>query len=209
MLEEEAYLLLKDKIIRGKYPAGSPLSEVAVSQELGMSRTPMRCALNRLCCEGFVVQKKGHFSAVRVITPKDIHNFFEYSLLIEEYSIKKIYENLDDFDLNAVKNANDRQRQALENSDIEEYYISNHAYHMAFIKNCDNEEIIKNIENMWEKISMVAHAGYQGFKRENRMPAVEAHEKLHQMLLDKASMGEVLEQVKQISEDAKRRLLLM
>ncbi|MEG0091926.1 MAG: GntR family transcriptional regulator, partial [Oscillospiraceae bacterium] len=168
MLEQEAYILIKDKIIKGIYPAGSVLSEIAVSEELGMSRTPMRSAINKLCSEGFITQKKGHFSTVRTITPKDIHNFFEYCLIVEEYAIRKMYENKESSALDLIKQANEKQRLALENHNIDEYYIADHEYHMAFINYLNNEEITTSIENMWEKISMITHAGHQNFKKEER-----------------------------------------
>ena len=51
---EEAYGRIKDKIVRGVYPPMSDISEEALQQELGFSRTPVREALMRLERDGLV-----------------------------------------------------------------------------------------------------------------------------------------------------------
>ena len=51
---EEAYRLIKDKIITGVYRPMSDISEEALQQELGTSRTPVREALMRLERDGLV-----------------------------------------------------------------------------------------------------------------------------------------------------------
>ncbi|MBQ6374677.1 MAG: GntR family transcriptional regulator [Clostridia bacterium] len=52
---EDAYRLIKDKIVRGIYPPMSDISEEALQQELGTSRTPVREALMRLERDGLVM----------------------------------------------------------------------------------------------------------------------------------------------------------
>ena len=49
-----AYEYIKDKIIQGEYPPSSDLSEDELQEELGVSRTPVREAIQRLSEEGFV-----------------------------------------------------------------------------------------------------------------------------------------------------------
>ena len=57
--------VLRDGIVEGRYPAGTSLSEVALSEELGTSRTPVREALKQLEGEGLVriVPRVGTFVA--------------------------------------------------------------------------------------------------------------------------------------------------
>ncbi len=45
---EQAYRLLAERIIGGRYPAGARLTEEALATEFGISRTPLRYALRRL-----------------------------------------------------------------------------------------------------------------------------------------------------------------
>lgn len=54
-LTEQAYLRLEEMIVTLKLPPGAILSEQALSLELGIGRTPIREALQRLAREGLVL----------------------------------------------------------------------------------------------------------------------------------------------------------
>ncbi len=53
---------IRDQIIRGEVPPGAHLQENPLSEQLGMSRTPVRTALNTLAQEGLLeyVAKRGY-----------------------------------------------------------------------------------------------------------------------------------------------------
>lgn len=208
MLERDAYELLKDKIIRGVYPPGTVLSEIETSNDLGMSRTPVRAALSRLYCEGLVTQRKGHFSTVRSVTPKDVRNFFEYCLIVEEYAVRRIYDDFEAFDLEKVKDAIEQQRDAALRVDVDGYYNADHAYHMTFINFLDNEEVTKSIENMWDKINMVAHSNPNSRIRISNMESVKEHEKIYGLLEERTPVEELLTAVREANISARNRLLL-
>ncbi len=53
------YLALRDRICLLDYPPGAMLSENALAQDFGVSRTPVRQALQRLEFEGLVVSRHG------------------------------------------------------------------------------------------------------------------------------------------------------
>lgn len=54
---ETAYVTLRDRIISGQYPADHRLNESALAEELHISRTPLREAVQRLVADGLVVAK--------------------------------------------------------------------------------------------------------------------------------------------------------
>ena len=60
-LKLQAYNTIKDKIIRCEYAPNELISEEALREELGVSRTPIRDALSRLEQEGLltILPKKG------------------------------------------------------------------------------------------------------------------------------------------------------
>ena len=53
-LEERVYLTLEEEILSGKLKRGDTLTEISLSNRLGVSRTPLRGALHRLAEEGLV-----------------------------------------------------------------------------------------------------------------------------------------------------------
>ena len=82
-LSEQAYRLLTERILNGKYPAGTRLTEEALAAEFGISRTPLREALRRLTTEGLLeaLPKRG----LRVTSPTEaeIAELFECRSMIE------------------------------------------------------------------------------------------------------------------------------
>jgi DNA-binding GntR family transcriptional regulator len=52
---DQAYLAIRGLIADGDFDAGERIEEIPLSERLGVSRTPVREALQRLACEGLVI----------------------------------------------------------------------------------------------------------------------------------------------------------
>ncbi len=86
--EEEVYLKLKNAIRKRYIKQGSQLVEVALAQQLGVSRTPVRSAIKRLEAEGLVnsIPNRGAF----VITPtsKEIEETYMVRIELEQMAAR-------------------------------------------------------------------------------------------------------------------------
>ncbi|HEY0832405.1 MAG TPA: GntR family transcriptional regulator [Azospirillum sp.] len=83
---ETAYQALRAGIIGGRYPAGSPLREITLAAEIGVSRTPIREALRRLDAEGLVDLVPNYGATVCAWTPRDFEEIFELRALLESHA---------------------------------------------------------------------------------------------------------------------------
>jgi GntR family transcriptional regulator of vanillate catabolism len=72
-----ALLRLRDLILEGELAPGERLSEVAVTERLGVSRTPVRAALARLEHEGLVEALPSGGYAVRAFSYRDVSDAIE------------------------------------------------------------------------------------------------------------------------------------
>ncbi|MGH9653610.1 MAG: GntR family transcriptional regulator [Bryobacteraceae bacterium] len=88
-IRERAYLLIQQKIARGDLPPGSNVSEVALAQELGSSRTPIREALGQLVAEGFLEQTPNRGAIVVQLKRQDIVDLYELREALEVYAVGK------------------------------------------------------------------------------------------------------------------------
>ena len=61
---EQAYQIIRNDILTGKLEEGERLTEVRLSQELGLSLTPVREAIGRLILEGFIDRQSGYTTPV-------------------------------------------------------------------------------------------------------------------------------------------------
>lgn len=82
-LSQAAYEAIKQKIVSLQLPPGSVIDESALRKELGLGRTPVREALQRLALEKLVmiVPRRGTFVADIGIT--DLQRLFEARLVLE------------------------------------------------------------------------------------------------------------------------------
>ncbi|MCL4466096.1 MAG: GntR family transcriptional regulator [Chloroflexi bacterium] len=88
-LGERVYQVLRDQILTGRLAPGSPLLVVELAARLGVSRTPVKDALNRLAAEGLVddVARKGFFAAK--IDVANIIDVFDARLMIETAAVER------------------------------------------------------------------------------------------------------------------------
>lgn len=81
---ERAYAQLRDDIQSGALPPGSVLGEVEQAARLGVSRTPLREALDRLEAEGLVVQRSPRVTVVADVSLDQIRDLFAVRRALEE-----------------------------------------------------------------------------------------------------------------------------
>lgn len=87
-LSQQAYLALKQKIVTLKLAPGSVINEAQLLDELGLGRTPVREALQRLAREQLVtiVPRRGMFVADIDLT--DLHRLFEMRVPLEALAVQ-------------------------------------------------------------------------------------------------------------------------
>lgn len=80
---DTALLGLRSLILSGDFSEGQRLSEVALAEQLGISRTPLRQAMDRLVAEGLLERIKTGGCRVATFTASDIADAIELRGVIE------------------------------------------------------------------------------------------------------------------------------
>jgi DNA-binding GntR family transcriptional regulator len=83
---EAAYLDIRQRIVRGVYAQGAPLSDSELARACGISRTPVREALCRLLEEGYVERIPGRGFYVTRVTVKLVQDTFEVRRVLEAHA---------------------------------------------------------------------------------------------------------------------------
>ena len=73
----KAQLRLREMVLAGELPGGTRIAEVAISEQLGVSRTPVRSALMRLEQEGLLEALPNGGYAVRTFSESDVSDAIE------------------------------------------------------------------------------------------------------------------------------------
>ncbi len=86
---ERAYRWIRSRIVSGDHPVGGRLKEEELSEAIGVSRTPVREALQKLAAEGIVefVPHRGAYVATWSAT--DIEEIFDLRARLESYGARR------------------------------------------------------------------------------------------------------------------------
>ncbi|PZA05759.1 MULTISPECIES: GntR family transcriptional regulator [unclassified Meiothermus] len=82
-VREAAYAHLREAILGGRLVPGERISELGLAETLGISRTPVREALQRLAQEGLVELVPAKGARVRVLRPEEVREVYEVRALLE------------------------------------------------------------------------------------------------------------------------------
>ncbi len=87
-LSDAAYSELKRRILSLELMPGDIVSDFSLSQEIGMSRTPIREAIFRLRGDGLLIEKSRRGYEVRRVTPVDVTDLFDAREGIERTAVE-------------------------------------------------------------------------------------------------------------------------
>jgi len=86
---ERVYAALREMAITFRLRPGERVNEVAISRELGASRTPLREALNRLASEGFLRFERGRGFFRRDLKPRDVFELYQLRMALETFAARE------------------------------------------------------------------------------------------------------------------------
>jgi DNA-binding GntR family transcriptional regulator len=86
---EQAYRIIRQDILTGKLEEGERLTETRLSDDLGLSRTPIREAIGRLVLEGFIERQSGYTTRVAHFPEDEAEQIYEIRRLVECYSVQR------------------------------------------------------------------------------------------------------------------------
>lgn len=137
MRKAEAYSFLRQRLISGHYGPGNQLKEEHIAEELGISRTPVRAALQQLVQDGLVVSAANRGMFVAEWTDHDILDVWSLRLVLEPHAAALAAERAGKRQIESMRAANARLLSAL-NSDrknrIAEMQDANLDFHSLIIE---------------------------------------------------------------------------
>ena len=143
-LKQKIYEDMKDKLIHCIYKPGSELNEVQLTEEYGVSRTPIREAISQLEVEGYVkvLPKKGIY--ISDITVDDVLQIFQTRIEIEPVTLTLAYPYLNVLDLIEY-----RHRFEGPEEDLDEASKLDTEMHIFLIDQCRNSYLIDMMHKLF------------------------------------------------------------
>lgn len=161
-LKNTIYSDLKEKLINCVYEPGTVLNEIQLTNEYGVSRTPVREAISRLEMDGYIsiLPKKGIY--VTDISLGDVMQIFQTRIEIEPLCLRMASDSglLDERELIMFM---DRFRE--NNIDISDSFRLDTAMHLYLIEHCGNQYIINMMRKLFDDNTRVVIASKQNLTK--------------------------------------------
>jgi len=149
-LSEQAYLGLRDAIVRGELAPGFRLLVLDIANALNISQAPVREAMERLKQEGLLVGKANKGSVVAEIKQEEIEEIYALRELIEWDAVRRSYRRLEERDFERLRGIYDEMVAAAKNDDAFGFVDRDMAFHGFFFEKSGNRTIL----SIWEQIAV-------------------------------------------------------
>jgi DNA-binding GntR family transcriptional regulator len=147
-LHDEVAAQLRERIFSGELAPGMFMDEVALSEQMKISRTPLREALKVLTVEGLVRHEPRRGCFVNEVTEKDLDEIFPVIALLEGRCAFEAANNATDADLQVLEEMHQRLAKHAKAKRINEYYETNFAIHEAIIALARNRWLASVISDL-------------------------------------------------------------
>ena len=165
-LADKAYHTIKTNILNLTYPPGMPLTEAILTEELEMSRNPVRTAIKMLQAEGLIVSGYHNSMTVKEITDKDIEEIYQLRELFEGSAFKLIFSS-NRFEEYSYRIEEKVVRMCAAANNPYEWEVADTKMHLEIVSIFDNTRINKFYEsNLFELIRMGLYSLKNGMQIE-------------------------------------------
>jgi DNA-binding GntR family transcriptional regulator len=156
-LKERAYESIKSRLLNEDYPPGSFLSERQLATALGMSKTPIKAALERLESEGFIAVSPQQGIVVRELSVHEIADQYEIRAALESYALRKLAGHLSTEQIARVRANLQAQSRLRGGDDVAKGVELDTAFHSQFVEFLGNREILRVIVQLRQKMQRVVN----------------------------------------------------
>ena len=185
LLREVAYERLKDAIRHADIPPGEPLSENRISKTLGLSRTPVREALQMLSQEGLVEIQAGRGVIVAARSFREILDVLFIRLIIEPELTRLAAENITAEQMEILWDSLLKMEEAVENEDRPGWSIADTAWHDILSEACPNQLLGEFVLQMRNRIHRYASIDHKLRLRQLRNGTAE-----HRIIVEAVAAGD-------------------
>ncbi|MGI6153017.1 MAG: GntR family transcriptional regulator [Christensenellaceae bacterium] len=149
--QEYAYEYIKHAIQTHVYKPLQQVNETQLSEDLGcMSRTPIRDAIKRLACEGYVELRKNGIT-ITDVTIEDTMEISEVRMWLESGTVRLFVERASDSDIQSLGQLLDAHKKAVESKDFALAEELDAQFHMVIARDSKNRHAAALLRQLVDK----------------------------------------------------------
>ena len=145
-LVDQVHGALRGLILNGDLAPREQLRQDTLARKLGISRTPLREALNRLASEGLIELRPHRSAVVAEFSYNDIEADYEARRIVEPAAARLAARRRDPEALAALEAA---LREAEEAGAADRQFEASRAFHRALVAAAGNRHLVRFVDELW------------------------------------------------------------
>ena len=180
-----AFKEIENAILSGELAFGDPLTELKLSEQLGVSRTPIREALRQLELEGLVRSVPNKGCVVVGISLKDIEDIYTIRMRIEGLAARWSADNISESELAGLRNNIELQEFYLGKNELEQVFVLDSSFHEIINNTCHSMPLRSTLSHFHHYIQRARKISFE--QRSSASHAVEEHRAMFDAIFSRNS----------------------
>ena len=172
-LKYDVYTELKERILSFSFSPGERISDAKIAMELGISRSPVREALNSLAGEGLVQAIKNRGFRVKEFTLKEIEDIYTLRENLEVLAVQLATNKMDEEMIKEMRSLMKRYPALIESKDLVGLNLVDEEFHANIARYSDNQFLEKNLKDQHGQIRIIRR--YEHIQAGSPMETYEEH----------------------------------
>jgi DNA-binding GntR family transcriptional regulator len=173
---------IRDMILDGRLAPGVRINEVELAGALGISRGPLREAIQRMASQGLVTIKSHRGAFVKVVELRELRELYELRIALEGFAVRLVAAQGEPAQVDALSELLDETRELLA-GDTSQPYPLDSDFHRQIVGICGNAAIRDAHERTLQQISLARARSAHNPKRAQQ--ALSEHDLVLQAVVDR------------------------
>ena len=169
---------LRDEILDGRLAAGSRLLETELAERFGVSRGPVRDALNELARQGLAVDLPRRGTFVSRLSEQDLDEVYVLRRAIEEAAVRLAIAKASDEDIAAMYVCLEAGEDAYGTTDLPAAWEADMAFHRTFCRMSGNGRLLELFEGLASQTVLLMRTALATHASLAWTPPVELHRRI-------------------------------
>jgi len=190
-LKQSAYGIIKEKLLKGEIPQGERIREDMLAEEISMSRTPVREAINQLTAEGLVnnIPRKGIYPIE--LNDNKIKELLDVREVLETLSVVRCIESITQEGVEALKGILEEFGLMLSKGNYTECNELDSRFHREIAIISENGKLIKFLSEIEDFMHIARSIEKKTFAEDKNRITLREHKKILDCIIRKDKDGAV------------------
>ncbi|MGH3492425.1 MAG: GntR family transcriptional regulator [Mycobacteriales bacterium] len=187
---QQAYHVIKERIVRHEYSPGYRLVLGRIANELDMSVVPVREAIRRLEAETLVTYEPNVGAHVSMVDDTQYRYSMQTLGILEGAATALAAPLMTPDDLRIARQVNEQMTRSLEHFDPHTFTAQNQQFHAMLYTRCPNPRLLDLVKAEWGRLGNLRDSTFS-FVPKRAYGSVREHEHILRLIEDQAPLEDI------------------